>query len=177
MTGCGTSEHGALGRGGDPSRGDRLALASSSAQAFELSLGPAVDGLVIGISHEGGTTATNAALVAARAAGAATALITVTDRSPGAALADVVVETDELDQSWCHTVGYLSPIAAAVGRGRRPDRRRRRRRTSPATLVAAGLCRTRPSPRPRRIAAALAGVDRLLVLASGADRIAGRELA
>ena len=76
-------------------------------------------GLVIGISHEGATSATNAALAAARTAGAATALITVSDRSPGAALADIVVATEELDQSWCHTVGYVSPITVARHAGRR----------------------------------------------------------
>ena len=39
-------------------------------------------------------------------------------RSPSDRLAprsaDVVVETDELDQSWCHTVGYVSPLVAAA---------------------------------------------------------------
>src|SRR6476620_4068042 len=107
VTGCGTSEHAAqaiaaiLGDGAD------------SAQAFELSLRPPSRGLVLAVSHEGATTATNAALSAARSAGARTALVTVSDRSPGAALADIVVTTEELDQSWCHTVGYLSPIVAA----------------------------------------------------------------
>ena len=46
--------------------------------------------------------------------GARTALITVSGRSPGAALADIVVETEELDQGWCHTVGYVSPIVAGA---------------------------------------------------------------
>ena len=72
---------------------------------------------MIAVSHEGATTATNAALAAARAAGARTALITVTRRSPGAALADLVVETEELDQGWCHTVGYLSPLLAGAAVG------------------------------------------------------------
>ena len=50
---------------------------------------------------------------AAKATGARTAVITCTGRSPGGGLADLVVETGELDQSWCHTVGYLSPLVAA----------------------------------------------------------------
>ena len=94
-------------------------------------LDPPASGLVIGISHEGGTAATNRALEAARAAGARTAIITVSDRSPGAAIADIVVTTDELDQSWCHTIGYVAPLLAATavaaalrgeggGRGRDP---------------------------------------------------------
>ncbi|HEV2006914.1 MAG TPA: hypothetical protein VGQ85_09895, partial [Candidatus Limnocylindrales bacterium] len=125
VTGCGTSEHAAMsvveilrealrasgltgsaGRAGTP----------VAVQAFEAAVegdlaGPA--GLVIGVSHEGATTATNRALERARAAGSTVALITVSDRSPGAALTDIVVATEELDQSWCHTVGYLSPIIAA----------------------------------------------------------------
>jgi len=127
VTGCGTSEHAALGVAdilrdavrtadvrppGHAARHEPIA-----AQAFELSLDPPGGGLVIGISHEGGTAATNAALAAAREAGARTAIITVTGRSPGAALSDVVVETGELDQSWCHSIGYVSPMLAAVGVG------------------------------------------------------------
>ena len=127
---------------------------------------------MIGVSHEGATTATNAALAAARAAGARTALITVTRRSPGAALADLVVETEELDQSWCHTVGYLSPMlaAAAVGAhlsGRALDARRG------APLLAAGAA---DAAGAERIAGRLADAAHLLVIASGADRTAGREL-
>ena len=171
--GCGTSEHGAMAVAAilGEAVGSRLV---THAQAFELSLDPPESGLVIGISHEGGTTATNAALRAARDAGAQTALITVTQRSPGASVADIVVETHELDQSWCHTVGYLSPIAAATaiaGVTSGPA-------VSPevgASLVAAGLG-TAASGQAEAIAAGLAGVDRLRVVASGADQIAGREL-
>ena len=71
-------------------------------------------GLVVGISHEGATTATIAAMAASRAAGARTALITGSAASPAAAAADVVVATVEMDRSWCHTVGYVSPIVAAA---------------------------------------------------------------
>ena len=150
------------GRGGDPARGDRAAPRIRSAQAFELSLEPPSSGLVIGISHEGATGATNAALTAARAAGASTALITVTSRSPGAALADIVVETHELDQSWCHTVGYVSPIAAARGRrpplghprvavdgSRPPGLRPAVRRGRPSRSDRRGARRRRPTPRHR----------------------------
>ncbi len=127
VTGCGTSEHAAYGVAeilreavraadirppGHSSRQEPFAV-----QAFELGLDPPSAGLVIGVSHEGGTTATNAALEAAKDAGARTAIITVSDRSPGAAVADVVVETGELDQSWCHTVGFVSPLVAATAIG------------------------------------------------------------
>jgi glucosamine--fructose-6-phosphate aminotransferase (isomerizing) len=184
VTGCGTSEHGALAvveilrealRTSDVrAPGHSTAHELVSAQAFELSLDPPASGLVIGISHEGATGATNAALTAARAAGAGTAIITVSDRSPGAAIADIVVATEELDQSWCHTVGYVSPIAAATavaghltGSAVKPDAAR--------DLVRAGLA-DEPASRAEALAGALSGVDRLLVLASGADRPAGREL-
>ena len=132
-------------------------------------------GLVIGVSHEGGTGATNAALAAARAAGARTAFLTVSSRSPGAACADpsLVVETGELDQSWCHTVGLREPDAG---------RRRRSARTCPGDpldiegvveLLAAG---TRDEAGADRIAGRLADAAHLLVVASGTDRTAGREL-
>jgi glucosamine--fructose-6-phosphate aminotransferase (isomerizing) len=165
VTGCGTSEHGALGVveiWREATGSHRI----TSAQAFELSLEPPSSGLVVGISHEGATGATNAALTAARAAGCQTALITVSARSPGAALADIIVETHELDQSWCHTVGYISPIAAGAAVA--------------GHLTGAAIVATLPSAPPfeaaEAIAEALAGVDRVLVLGSGADRVAGREL-
>ncbi|MGK2850045.1 MAG: hypothetical protein ACSLFN_03935 [Candidatus Limnocylindrales bacterium] len=184
VTGCGTSEHGAMAVAEilreavatadirPPGHSSRQAI--SDAQSFELSLGAPSSGLVVGVSHEGATTATNAALTAARSAGAQTALITVSGRSPGAALADIVVETHELDQSWCHTVGYVSPIAAAVAVAGQltgthaPS-------GGAADLLRSGLT-TLAQERAGAIAAAFAGIDRLLVLASGADRAAGREL-
>ena len=175
--GCGTSEHGAraiasilagaLGRAG----------AARSIQAFEAGVdaaeatGPA---LVIGVSHEGATWVTMRALEVARAGGATTALITVTRRSPAGPLADIVLETGELDRSWCHTVGYLSPIVAAIavtgaarGEAPVPDEAR--------SLLAAGLSPAAVSA-TEAVAAALGDADRILVVGSGTDRIAAREL-
>ena len=130
LTGCGTSEHAAMV--GAALLDDALRAAGvgdprvASAQAFELMGRPPASGLVIGVSHEGGTWATNEALREAAEAGAKTALITVSDRSPGAAVAGRVVQTGEQDQSWCHTVGYLSPmltvaVLAGMLRGQVPD--------------------------------------------------------
>lgn len=176
VTGCGTSETAAQGmveilrdalrRGGAPG-----AIVASE-QAFELALDPPGRGLVIGVSHEGGTGATNAALRAARDAGARTAVVTVSRRSPAGAIADIVVETGELDQSWCHTIGFVSPmlVAAAVGSalsGEPLDAER------VATLLAAGA---RDETGAEQIAGRLATAAHLLVIASGADRPAGREL-
>ncbi|MEO6207941.1 MAG: hypothetical protein ABIP77_08285 [Candidatus Limnocylindrales bacterium] len=173
VTGCGTSEHGAVG----VAEILREATGSPliwSRQALELSLDPPSTGLVIGISHEGATTATNAALMAARGAGARTALITVSDRSPGAALADIVIQTLELDQSWCHTVGYVSPVAAGTAVAAHIT-------GIPVEAAVAGDLlrsgfRADAQERAEAIAEAFAGVDRVLVLGSGADRAAGREL-
>ncbi|HEY2888428.1 MAG TPA: hypothetical protein VGJ17_07415 [Candidatus Limnocylindrales bacterium] len=176
VTGCGTSEHGALAvaeivREAARASGLRGAAVTSE-QAFELSLAPPARGLVIGISHEGGTAATNAALRAAHDAGRTTAVITVSGRSPAGALADIVVETGELDQGWCHTVGYLSPILAGASMGAHLSGRA----LDPETvedLLAAGA---RDEPGAERIAAVLAAATQLLVIASGSDRPAGREL-
>ena len=86
VTGCGTSEHAALGAAEILRETGRVAGLPGpgpvAAQAFELSLDPPTTGLVIGVSHEGGTGATNAAMAAARAAGAQTAFLTVSSRSP-----------------------------------------------------------------------------------------------
>jgi len=185
VTGCGTSEHAAQGvaeilreavRAAGLTGPARIAAREPVAeQALELSLDPPATGLVIGVSHEGSTTATNAALAASRAAGARTALITVTDRSPGAGHASVVVETGELDQGWCHTVGYLSPLVAAVAVAAHLARRPvdEPLRTGVRDLLQSGVDRASIA---EAVAANLAGLRNVLVVASGADRPAGREL-
>ncbi|MFL5777560.1 MAG: hypothetical protein ACJ761_01335 [Chloroflexota bacterium] len=175
LTGCGTSEHGALG-GAEILR-DALRVAGSAhpgptvEQAFELALRPPGGGLVIGISHEGASAATNAALAAARDAGARTAIVTVTDRSPGAQLVDLVVTTDELDQGWCHTIGYLAPLLAATAMAAALTNRSIDPEDA-ARLVAGGL----DEPAAEGMAARLGRVEELIVIASGVDRAAGREL-
>ena len=176
FTGCGTSEHASLA--GVEILRDALRTAGlptatlASVQALELSLDPATSGLVIGVSHEGGTPATNASLAACRRAGARTAIVTVTDRSPGAALSDIVVTTEELDQNWCHVIGYLAPILAfaAIGAhisGRPVDP------GAAADLIASGVAQAGAA---EGVAARFADATRLLVIATGSDRPAGREL-
>ena len=183
VVGCGTSEHGALGvaamlrdacaAAGLPSQPGE-AGAAIPIQAFEASLGAVRGGLVIGISHEGATWATIQALEAARRAGSRTALITVSDRSPAAAVVDpdLVVETGELDQSWCHTVGYVSPLLAGAAIGAHVADQRL------DVLAAVDLLRASPETEAaaESIATSLAGVRQLLVIGSGADRTAAREL-
>jgi fructoselysine-6-P-deglycase FrlB-like protein len=176
VTGCGTSEHSALAgieilRNTLRSAGLPTATLRAE-QAFELSLDPVASGLVIGVSHEGGTAATNAALEACRSAGARTALITVTERAPGAALADVVVTTDELDQGWCHVIGYLAPILAFAAIGTHVSGRPAAAESA-AELIAHGVAQTAAAD---AIAARFADAKQLLVIASGSDRPAAREL-
>jgi fructoselysine-6-P-deglycase FrlB-like protein len=177
VVGCGTSEHGAQGtalilehalRG---RLGRRVPI--EAVQAFEAALAAQGGGLVIGVSHEGGTWATNRALEAARAAGSRTALVTVSDGSPGAALVDLVVATGEMDASWCHTVGYLSPLLAATATaghllGRAPD---------PDAVRAALGGGAAGAAAAESMASSLVASEHLLIIASGADRPAARELA
>ena len=174
VVGCGTSEHGAMAvatiLGEADSRVD-----TTSMQAFEASLGHALQGigLVIAVSHEGATWATMRALEAARAGGGTTALITASRRAPAAELADLVIETGELDQSWCHTVGYLSPIVAAIAvagaLGQAPDGDQMRG-TLAGALAADAVAAT------ETIVGALAGFERIIVVGGGVDRITAREL-
>lgn len=180
VVGCGTSEHGALGaaetlrdawqQAGLPGHGP------VAAQAFEASLEPR-GGLCIAISHDGATWATTEALEAARAIGARTAIITVSGRAPGAQGVDIVVETLERDQGYCHTIGYVSPLVAAyavglivAGDGWGPEDA-----IAIRTLMAAGLS-TEASAAAEAMANGLAGARPILTVASGADRTAAREL-
>ncbi len=179
VTGCGTSEHAAMGVAAILRDGWRAAglpgAGPVSAQAFELALDGPASGLVIGISHEGSTGATIAALDAARARGLRTAVITGSAHSPIGSHADIVLATVEMDRSWCHTVGYVSPLAAATvtagilaGGTPNPDKLRSR--------MLAGIDAT-ANGRADAIGRAISAGTHLLVLASGVDRVTAREFA
>jgi glutamine---fructose-6-phosphate transaminase (isomerizing) len=178
VTGCGTSEHAAQGVAEilrEAARAAGLTAEPNSvvaAQALEIALDPQRSGLLIGISHEGGSAATNAAMEAARANGVRVALITAAPASPGAALAGLVVTTDEMDQSWCHTIGYVAPllVATAVGAGLSA---RPLDAGAVAAVMAGGAANERPAD---AIARDFATARHILVIASGADRPAAREL-
>jgi fructoselysine-6-P-deglycase FrlB-like protein len=139
--------------------------------AFEASLDPQAGGVAIGVSHEAGTAATNAALTAAAAGGARVALITA--RPDQAAAGPFVYPTPLRDTSWCHTVGYVSPllalyaIAARVA-GSSPDA------GAAASAIEGGLARRGEL---EGLAERLRGCARLLVVASGVDEVTGHELA
>lgn len=173
-TGCGTSEHAAMGIAMLLS--DALDLPAGgevrSVQALETLRRPLRDGVLLAVSHEGGTHATLEAMRVAQAAGASAALITVGAGSPGAELADLVITTDEQDRSWCHTVGYLAPLVAGVALSAKLRRGR-----LDAAAIRALLDVSQDAHGPAEIAAALAGTDRIVVAGSGPDAITARELA
>lgn len=169
-TGCGTSEHAAMAIAALLS--EALDQEIRSVQALESLHRPPAAGLLIAVSHEGGTAMTNEAMAAARAAGARVALITAGSGSPGAGLADIVVATGEQDQGWCHTIGYLSPLLVGVAlarwlRGTKPD----------IAAIRALLDVSSDARSAADAAAALGELDRLLVIGSGVDAITARELA
>ena len=122
---------------------------------------------MIAVSHEGGTWATVEALKAARAAGRPTALVTARPEGEAAAQADAVLATPEVDRSWCHTIGYTSPFTAGLALAARPEAGAVR------SLLDAGVAMRAQAA---EIAADLGGSARLIIIGSGADRIAAREL-
>ena len=172
VTGCGTSEHAAMAVAAllrDVAPGQFVV----AREAFEASLEPQSGGLCLAISHEGETAATVAALKSARARGAATAVITAVAGAPVTRFADDALVTPTVDRSWCHTVGFLSPIlaggaiaAAFSGRGLPAEAVSVRISTILAMRDAA-----------MDIGRRLAGLDRVVAVGSGLDLIAARELA
>jgi fructoselysine-6-P-deglycase FrlB-like protein len=180
-TGCGTSEHAAQAAAAIILAAIRSAglpsgpVAVRAAQAFELALDPPSGGLVVGISHEGGSVATILAMAAARERGAHVALITGSGHSPagGVAAPELVVETVEMDQGWCHTVGYVAPLVASLAvagqlTGDPVDVAQVRDLLLDGAADEGGA---------NAIAADLAGCRTILTVATGADRPAARELA
>jgi glutamine---fructose-6-phosphate transaminase (isomerizing) len=173
LTGAGTSEHAAMGVA--ELLNEALAGTRGAAVAMPplevLRRRPSA-GLMIGVSHEGGTQMTNEALTAMRDAGVPTALITVSDRSPAAHIADSVIRTDEQDESWCHTIGFLSPLVAGMALAARLVRK-----PVDVQAVRAVLDVTTDPRAAASVAAGLAGIDRLVIAGAGIDYVSAREMA
>ena len=149
VTGCGTSEHGALAaaeilREAAAVAGLRSDLIATE-QAFELSLAPPRRGLVIGVSHEGATRRHQRRARSGARSGSPDGRHHRQPPLTDGELAEIVVETDELDQGWCHTVGYLSPILAASAIGAHLSGRALDQAVA-SDLVRPGRA-TRPAPR------------------------------
>ena len=162
FTGCGTSEHAA--RGCAAIAAAALPGASVDVQdAFEVQLAPPTDALVVAISHDGGTAST---LATTAAAGGHAALVTARPGGQGAGVEPIV--TPRHDESWCHTVAYISPmLTVALGLG------------ALGAEEAAAVIRSEVEARAerRRGAEQLRSATRLLAVGSGLDAITASELA
>jgi glutamine---fructose-6-phosphate transaminase (isomerizing) len=169
--GCGTSEHAAmavaalldaaLGRGWPP--------AATARQGLEAAEVPQRGGVCIGISHDGGTRATTLALEAAATGGARTALVTARPGGSGSRPAELVLVTPVHDDSWCHTVGYTSPILVGAALARELGLDGVDAGEAEAVLRSA---LDEPSD-----GALLAGSEQVLCVGAGLDLITARELA
>jgi glucosamine--fructose-6-phosphate aminotransferase (isomerizing) len=171
VVGCGTSEHGAMAVAAllDAALGDGWPPAAMARQSLDAAEAPQRGGVCIGISHDGGTRATTLALEAAAAAGARTALITNRPGGSASGPAEVVLVTPVHDESWCHTVGYTSPmlVGAALARELGLD----------GVDGAEAEALLRDALATPADTAALAGCDRIVCVGAGLDYITARELA
>jgi fructoselysine-6-P-deglycase FrlB-like protein len=158
IVGCGTSEHAAMA-------GAHLIDGATARDAFEASLDPQQGGVLIAISHEAGTAATLAAMRAAAANGARTILITAKPETNTGA--DITVGTPLVDTSWCHTVGYVSPILALTAIAGTID-------AATAKRVIEGTLAQRH--RFKEAAQILVESERLIVSGSGVDEVTAREI-
>jgi glucosamine--fructose-6-phosphate aminotransferase (isomerizing) len=168
VTGCGTSEHGAM------AVAELIADAMPDAwvetrEALDAAVRPRVGGLCIGISHDGGTRATRLALEAAKRAGAVTAAVTAHPATSVPAAADYVVVTPFHDRSWCHTVAYVSAIVAGAGISGSA--------ATPARLTEAIDVVVAARPAFADAARRIHGGRRILTAGLGADFVTARELA
>ena len=173
VTGCGTSEHGALAVAAlldDVLRSAGLRARAEARQALDAALDPRAGGVCIGISHDGTTRATVLAVDAARETGATTATIGVRADSPLALGADHVLVTPLRDRSWCHTVAYASTILAGAAIAREIDGGGA---VAGASIASALALR----PQIAALAAQVHGAARVLAVGLGADLVTARELA
>jgi glutamine---fructose-6-phosphate transaminase (isomerizing) len=136
-------------------------------------LAPRKGGLCLAISHGGLSKSTVRALTAAREVGAKTALITAAGNTPAQSVADVVLTMPLRDKSYCHTIGYTSPMLAALYLASLL-----RREEFPAAGLA-GYLRTGLTLRPAalQIGGELAQAQRLIAAGSLIDDPTARELA
>ncbi len=177
VTGCGTSEHGAMAvadlldvalrqRG---ARGGRV----EARQALEAALDPRPGGLCIAVTESGGTRATLLAVEAARDAGAASVAITANPEGAVISTVDVAMVTPRRDKAWCHTVAYTSALlagAALAAEIAEVD--------LDAGEIADWLAQAvTPGEAEHEIARGMRDLTLLQIVGSGADRTTARELA
>lgn len=141
-------------------------------ESFDSSADPR-SGLLVAVSHGGRSRVAVAALEAARSAGATTVVITAAGAdTPVGSAAELRVDLPFADKSFCHTVGYLSPIlvATAVGASLTGS-------VTDASALQEHLERAHATrAEAETVAARLHGVTLHLTSGSGADAPAAREL-
>lgn len=166
VVGCGSSEHAALAIAALIREGHPTARVAAR-QALDAAEQPTHDAVLIGVSHDGGTRATELALQASTT----DVKIAITGRADSAvaAAANTVVVTPRLDQSWCHTIAYTSAIiAGAAVAGITSDG------------IAAGtapLVDDAVFAQGRAVGQTLAGCGRIATAGMGIDHVSARELA
>jgi fructoselysine-6-P-deglycase FrlB-like protein len=175
VVGCGSSDHAAQAVAALLADALQVRARDTSAvrsrQAFEAALEPGTESVLVAVSHEGETPATLAAVQRSRAS--LKVAITANPDGPIARAAGRVLGTPLIDRSWCHTVGYLSPIVvgmriAAGISGRSVD---------PGALVERLEAVLALRPQIAQAARALANARSFVVCGSGVDAISARELA
>ncbi len=176
VCGCGTSWHAAQGIA---ALLDEALVAEGSApgrvearEAFEAAQEPRRGGVLIAVSHGGGTSATVEALATAGLAGTTTVVITAARDAAVTAEADHVVATPREDRSWCHTIGYTSPLLA--GAALAADLRGTRVDSGAVEERMAALAALADQAGP--VAGALGDVRQLIVVGSGLDAVTAQEL-
>ena len=107
-------------------------------------------------------------MAAASAAGARTALITARPGGSASGPAELVLVTPVHDDSWCHTVGYTSPILVGAALARELGL------VGVAAGEAEALLREAIDAPPD--AGPLAGCERVVCVGAGLDYITAREL-
>ncbi len=177
VTGCGTSEHGAMAvaelldaalrhRGAGGGRVE-------ARQALEAALDPRAGGLCIAVTESGGTQATILAVEAARETGASTVAITANPEGTAISTVDVAMVTPVRDRAWCHTVAYSSAILAGAALAAEIAEL-----DLDAEEIAAWFEQAvAPADAEREIARSMRDVRLLHIVGSGADRTTARELA
>lgn len=176
VTGCGTSEHAAQAVAAQLEEAleavGRPAGRVRARQAFDAAHDPQRGGVCLAVSHEAATAATAEAIGAAKAGGARTVLVTACPDAPGAQGLDLVLATPLRDRSWCHTVGYLSPIVVGGAVAAALRRRDVDAGALEAHLHEADSLRIAALEIARR----LEGARHLIAIGSGVDEITAREL-
>lgn len=174
--GVGTAGHGARGVAvalNDALARDATARAVEFRESADQALAPRKGGVCVAVSHGGRSRSTVEALAAARKAGAKTVLITAAKDTPSHSEADVSVQLPLRDKSFCHTVGYSTPImvaliAGALAAGRTFDS------AGVATYLEGLASLEEPA---EQIGHNLASIERFIAAGSLVDEPSARELA